>query len=182
MRVSSQFSFFLPLGSEIAPTSSRLLQSCPCPFFTSISPPQVCSYPIRSLYSALGLLTKSVPPPGEASQNRPFPLALPIARLAPAPFDSAPLKPPIRTLCPALCLPSPPIPPFGKRGLVSRSSSGSRRSGRGVEAEVAAPGPGVGRSRGCSRSGAAASRGAGAAAAPYCGPQRPRPSHGRDLR
>ncbi|XP_047567853.1 ras-related protein Rab-4B isoform X1 [Lutra lutra] len=100
--------------------------------------------------------------------------------LGPSPFSPSLLAPPILAFCPACRPSSSPIPASGKRGLVSLSPSGSCR--REVEAEVAAPAPGVGRSRGCSRSGAAASRGAGAAAAPYCGPKRPRPSHGRDLR
>lgn len=55
--------------------------------------------------------------------------------------------------------------------LAGRAGGGWRRKWRRRA-------PGVGRSRGCSRSRAAASRGAGAAAAPYCGPKRPRPSHG----
>lgn len=142
--------------------------------------PQAHSYPIRSLDCAPVLLTKSVSQVGKASLYGPFPLALPIARLGPSPSGPSLLAPPILAFCPACRPSSSPIPASGKRGLVSRSPSGSRR--REVEAEVAAPAPGVGRSRGCSRSGAAASRGAGAAAAPYCGPKRPRPSHGRDLR
>ncbi|XP_028698641.1 ras-related protein Rab-4B isoform X2 [Macaca mulatta] len=88
--------------------------------------------------------------------------------------------PPIRAFCPALCPRVHQSRP--SESVVWYPAAGAGRAGGGRRRKWRCRARGVGRSRGCSRSGAAASRGAGAAAAPYCGPQRPRPSHGRDLR
>lgn len=187
LRVFPQFPS-LPLRSEraLANSAPALLQGlsckfCPCPFFAAVSPPPGPLLP--NLESRLSTRTpdqiRFSAPRGTSvrclptcSANRSS-WSRPLWHVPPPRRQSAPsASPPGLRVRQSL--------PLGSVAWYPAALAG--RAVGGVEAEVAAPAPGVGRSRGCSRSGAAASRGGGAAAAPYCGPKRPRPSHGRDLR
>ncbi|XP_070080576.1 ras-related protein Rab-4B isoform X1 [Equus caballus] len=157
-------------------SSSRLCQSCPWPLLCIRIPAPVCSYPIRS----------RTPDQIRFSARRS------ILCTAPSHFlrQSLALVPPLSARPLSHRQSAPFVPPPGRRvpqslpwrSVAQYPATLAGRAGGGWRRKWRRRAPGVGRSPGCSRSGAAASRGAGAAAAPYCGPQRPRPSHGRDLR
>lgn len=147
LRLSSEFSFFLPLRPVIAPASSRsapllasFCQSCPCSLLC-IRIPSPKSAPIQSGDSTLPPDSRLNPFLGSAKQLCTSLLTCSANRCPrPLPFGLGPSHATNPRLLSRPLPASPPIPPFGKRGLVSSCWSGSRW--RGAEAEVAVPGPG----------------------------------------